>query len=290
MRWLIRSLGFLLFGAANAGEVRDPVPLWPGGAPGARGTAPQDVPTLTAYLPERPNGSAMVICPGGAYAGLAGHEGNDYALFLNRYGIACFVLKYRLGSHGYRHPAMLQDAARAVRTVRHGAAGGSLDPHRIGIMGSSAGGHLASTLLTHFDEGDPRAADPVDRESSRPDLGILCYPVVTLGPLSHAGSRMNLLGPDPSPEWIEALSNERQVTPRTPPTFLWHTVEDAAVPVENSMEFAGALRRNRVPFELHIYEAGRHGLGLAAKPPEFAGVHPWSQDLIHWLQVRKFIP
>lgn len=289
MKWLMCSLGFLLLSVVRAGEVREPTPLWPSGAPGARGTAPQDVPTLTAYLPDTPNGSAMVICPGGGYAGLANHEGADYALFLNRHGVTCFVLKYRLGSHGYRHPAMLQDAARAVRTVRHGAAGMSLDPHRIGIMGSSAGGHLASTLLTHFDDGDPRATDPADRESSRPDLGILCYPVITLGPLSHAGSRMNLLGPDPSPELIELLSNERQVTPQTPPTFLWHTADDGAVPVENSLEFASALRKNRVPFDLHIYESGRHGLGLGAKPPEFSDAHPWSRDLVHWLRVRKFI-
>lgn len=291
MKPLVLGLMLLVSAGSSLAEIRSPQPLWTGAAPGALGTAEKDVPTLTPYLPETgtANGSAMVICPGGGYGGLAGHEGNDYALFLNRQGITCFVLRYRLGSQGYRHPVMLQDAARAVRWTRRQAEGLGLDPHRIGIMGSSAGGHLASTLMTHFDAGNPQAEDPVERESSRPDLGILCYPVISMGPIGHRGSRNNLLGPDPSDALVELLSNEKQVTAQTPPAFIWHTGDDAAVPVENSMEFAAALRRNHVPFDLHIYEHGSHGLGLGAKPPEFVGAHPWTQDLVHWLQIRKFV-
>jgi hypothetical protein len=173
-------------------------PLWPNGVPGALGTTDKDIPTLTAYLPaaDRATGAAMVICPGGGYGGLANHEGEHYARFLNESGIAGFVLKYRLGSSGYRHPAMLQDAARAIRTVRARVAEWKLDPKRVGIMGSSAGGHLASTLLTHFDVVQPDAADAIDGQSSRPDLGILCYAVITMGQFTHQGSKNNLLGKD----------------------------------------------------------------------------------------------
>ncbi|RME95591.1 MAG: alpha/beta hydrolase [Verrucomicrobia bacterium] len=272
--------------AAAAGP-QSPILLWPQGAPGALGDRPEDRPTLTPYLPKpaRATGAAIVVCPGGGYGALAPHEGHDYALWLNRQGIAAFVLKYRLGSHGYRHPAMLQDAARAVRLVRHRAAEWHVDPHRIGIMGSSAGGHLASTLLTHFDDGDPQAADPIDRESSRPDLGILCYAVITMGEHTHAGSRRNLLGPDPSPGLIRELSNERQVTSRTPPCFLWHTWEDPVVDVENTLDFACALRRAGVPFALHIYPKGGHGIGLGDKPP-FAHPHPWVAELRRWLALQ----
>jgi acetyl esterase/lipase len=255
------------------------------------GTSSNDVPTLTPYLPkaDQATGAAMVICPGGGYGMLAPHEGNDYALWLNQHGVTCFVLKYRLGSHGYRHPAMLQDAARAVRMVRAKAADWKIDPHRVGIMGSSAGGHLASTLLTHFDAGRADAADPIERESSRPDLGVLCYAVITLeGPHAHGGSRENLLGANPSPELVHSLSNETQVTDQTPPCFIWATDEDKTVPVENSLMFAEALRKNHVPFSLHIYEKGRHGIGLADKPP-FAHPHPWAADCLFWLKIRNFV-
>lgn len=260
-----------------------PLPLWPEGAPGALGDGDQDRPTLTPYLADaaRSTGAAVVICPGGGYGGLAGHEGKDYALWLNEMGISGFVLKYRLGSHGYRHPIMLQDAARAVRLVRARSAAWGVDPQRVGIMGSSAGGHLASTLLTHFDAGRPEAADAVDRASSRPDLGILCYPVITMGRYTHEGSRRNLLGPDPSTELVQLLSNELQVSPQTPPCFLWHTYEDAAVKVENVLDFAAALRVAGVPFDLHIYQKGRHGLGLA-------NGHPWTKDCAFWLKEMGF--
>ncbi len=280
----------MLFSAALSSQSQTSFPLWPQGAPGALGTNEADIPTLTVFLSGATNatGPAMVICPGGAYAHLAPHEGRDYALWLNQQGITAFVLKYRLGSSGYRHPAMLQDAARAVRLVRSRAAGWRIDPRRVGIMGSSAGGHLASTLLTHFDAGDTNAADPVERQSSRPDLGILCYPVITMGEFTHPGSRDNLLGKNPAPELVKLLSNELQVTRDTPPCFIWQTYEDKTVPVENSLLFATALRRAGVPFDLHIYQHGGHGMGLADKPP-FAHPHPWAADCLYWLKARGFV-
>ena len=276
--------------AAAIAQVTAPIVLWPDGAPGALGKTDKDIPTLTPYLPEagKATGAAMVICPGGGYGGLAGHEGNDYALFLNQQGVTAFVLKYRLGSAGYRHPCMLQDAQRAIRTVRARADEWKVDPTRVGIMGSSAGGHLASTAVTHFDAGKADATDPVERQSSRPDVGVLCYAVITMGENTHGGSRANLLGKEPSEELIKLLSNELQVTPQTPPCFIWHTWEDQAVKVENALEFAAAMRRNKVPFDLHIYEKGRHGIGLAAKPP-FEHPHPWARDLVFWLKERKFV-
>lgn len=265
-------------------------PLWPKGAPGALGTADKDVPTLMSYLPDpaKATGAAVVICPGGGYAGLANHEGEDYARFLNENGVAGFVLKYRLGPAGYHHPIMLQDAARAVRTVRARAAEWKLDPMRLGIMGSSAGGHLASTLLTHFDSGKPDSDDPIERQSSRPDAGILCYAVISMGEFTHKGSRHNLLGSEPSPDSIQLLSNELQVTKETPPCFIWHTWEDQAVPVENSLQFAAALRKAGVRFDLHIYEKGPHGLGLGTRNWDAANRHPWTADLAFWLKARGF--
>ena len=285
-------LGFLCAGivlSSAAAASGDALPLGDAAAPGALGNEPKDIPTLTPYLPEGTpaTGAAMVICPGGGYGGLAGHEGEDYALFLNQAGITGFVLKYRLGSNGYRHPVMLKDAARAVRLVRARARDWGIDPARVGIMGSSAGGHLASTLLTHFDGGDPAAEDPVDRQSSRPDLGVLCYAVITMGEFTHAGSRRNLLGSDPAEDLIRLLSNELQVTAETPPCFVWHTWEDTAVPVENSLQFAAALRQAGVAFDLHIYERGRHGIGLRDKAP-FVNAHPWARDLAFWLKERGF--
>ena len=270
--------------------MQNPVPLWSAGAPGAHGTATGDVPTLTPYLPDpkEATGAAMVICPGGGYSRLARHEGRDYALWLNRYGVAGFVLKYRLGSNGYHYPAQFQDVSRAVRLVRARAADYGIDSHRIGIMGSSAGGHLASMLLTHFDFGDPKSGDPVDRESSRPDLGILCYPVITMGALTHGGSRTNLLGNKPPEALVQKLSSELQVRTNTPPCFIWCTWQDKTVPMENSLMFARALREHHVPFDLHIYEKGGHGMGLGDKPP-FAHPHPWANDCLFWLKQHGFV-
>jgi acetyl esterase/lipase len=270
--------------------VLSPIPLWPNGAPGALGTRPQDISTLTPYLPDPTNttDAAMVICPGGGYEHLAPHEGRDYALWLNQHGVTCFVLKYRLGSGGYHYPAEFQDVTRALRWARAHAADYKIDPHRIGIMGSSAGGHLAATLLTHFDSGNTNADDPIERQSSRPDLGILCYAVISMGEYTHQGSRENLLGKHPSRKLVKLLSNELQVKTNTPPCFIWCTYEDKTVPMENSLMFAEALRKNHVPFDLHIYQKGGHGMGLKDKPP-FAHPHPWAGDCLFWLKQQGWV-
>ncbi len=276
-------------GATPYAQIPGPIRLWDGDTPGAKGQTPKDIPTLTAYpaAAAKRTGATMLVLPGGGYGNLAEHEGTGYAEFFAAHGITAYVLKYRLGSNGYRHPIMLHDAARALRLVRAFARRDGLDPSRIGIIGSSAGGHLASTLLTHFDAGKSGASDPVERESSRPDLGVLCYPVISFGEFAHAGSRRNLLGDNPPAELVRSLSNETQVTADTPPTFLWHTVADKGVPVENSMLFAAALRRAGVPFSLHIYETGAHGLGLG-RPDRPAP--PWGDQLLYWFKERKFIP
>lgn len=273
---------------AKAQIAKNPVPsaefpLWAGGAPGALGREAKDIPTLTPYFAPsgKATGASIIICPGGGYAMLAPHEGSGYAIWLNEQGITAFVLKYRLGSNGYRHPAMMQDVQRAIRYVRANAVQWGLDPKRIGVMGSSAGGHLASTALTHFDSGSSAAPDPVDRVSSRPDFGILCYPVITMGPNTHSGSRDLLLGNNPDPELVEFLSNEKQVKNDTPPVFLFHTFEDSAVKVENTLDFAAALRQHGVPFSLHIYPKGSHGMGLGDG-------HPWTNECALWLKEQGY--
>lgn len=275
--------------AMSHAEKQAAIPLWSHGAPGAFGTNADDIPTITPYLSNTSNatGAALVICPGGGYVVLSPSEGEDYALWLSQHGITCFVLKSRLGSQGYHYPAEFQDVTRAMRWVRGHASDYKIDPHRIGIMGSSAGGHLASMLLTHFDFGDTKSSDLVERQSSRPDVGILCYAVITMGKYTHQGSKNNLLGKNPSPQLVKFLSSELQVMPNTPPCFLWTTFEDAAVPMENTMMFASALRENHVPFDLHIYEKGPHGMGLKDKPP-FAHPHPWANDCLFWLKQRNY--
>jgi acetyl esterase/lipase len=286
---LVTAILYLSLAHVSA-QMQPAIPLWAGGAPGALGTSSNDIPTLTPYLPDPASatGAAMVICPGGSYEHLSPREGNDYALWLNQHGVTGFVLKYRLASSGYHHPAMLQDAARAVRLVRAQADAWKIDPSRVGIIGSSAGGHLAATLLTHFDSGNAAASDPIERQSSRPDAGVLCYAVISLGQYTHAQSKRNVLGPNPSPELADFLSNELQVTPNTPPCFIWATYEDKTVPMENSMLFASALRKNNVPFALDIYQKGGHGLGLADSPP-FSHPHPWAADCLVWLQAQGFV-
>lgn len=262
--------------------------LWPEGAPLAQGQEAKDRPTLISYLPEKPGGAAIVICPGGGYRTLAmDHEGHQVARWLNEHGIAAFICDYRHRGKGYGHPAPLLDAQRAIRTVRSRAAALGLDSARIGILGFSAGGHLASTVLTHWDAGDASAADPVMRVSCRPDFGILCYAVIAFDqPFTHRGSQQNLLGSDAPAELVASLSNERQVSEQTPPCFLWHTWEDRGVPPENSLVFYQALLAHRVPAELHIYEKGRHGLGLAQDTP---GTAAWPQACLAWLKNRGIL-
>jgi acetyl esterase/lipase len=244
------------------------------------------MPTLTPFLPakDKANGAAIIVLPGGGYGHLSDREGPPVAEWLNTLGITAFVLKYRLGPR-YHHPAPLQDAQRAIRTVRARAKDWGLDPQRIGILGFSAGGHLAATAGTHFASGRSDAPDPIERVSSRPDLMILIYPVITMRELTHQGSKENLLGPQPSPELVTLLSNEEQVTKETPPTFLVHTMTDPAVPVENSMMFAAALRKASVPFEFHLYERGPHGFALGDKDPILA---TWPARCADWLRLHGF--
>jgi acetyl esterase/lipase len=232
--------------------------------------------------------TAVIVAPGGGYRALAmNHEGRQPANFFNSLGVAAFVLKYRLGPR-YHHPIELGDAQRAIRLVRSRAAEWHLAPDRIGIMGFSAGGHLASTASTHFDAGQPDASDPIDRSSSRPDFAILCYPVISLvEPWTHQGSKTNLLGSNPDPDLARSLSNETQVSARTPPTFLFHTNADTTVPVENSVAYYLALRKAGVPAELHVFKDGAHGAGLALQDPALA---EWSRALAGWMRASGLIP
>ena len=216
-------------------------------------------------------------------------EGSDYAHFFNANGVAGFVLTYRLGTNGYHYPEITEDGERAMRYVRAHAVDWGVDPQKIGMIGSSAGGHLTSTVLTHFDNGKPNDPDPIERQSDRPDLGILCYPVITMGAETHRGSKANLLGPNPSAELVELLSNEKQVTSQTPPCFIFQTWEDKTVPVENSLMFANALRASGVPFDLHIYEKGNHGIGLGGPWDQPDKLHPWTRDCLYWLKVHGFV-
>ncbi len=263
--------------------------LWPQGAPGAQGETDADRPAVRIYLPTqvKPVGTAVVICPGGGYGHLAlDHEGRQIAEWLNARGVAAFVLRYRLGPK-YHHPIEMEDAQRAMRFVRSKAGEFHVAEDRIGIWGFSAGGHLASTVGTHFDGGNAGAADPVDRVSCRPGFMILAYPVITMmTEYTHKGSRTNLLGPNPDPSLVEYLSNERQVTPQTPPTFLFHTDTDKTVPVENSVLFFLALRKAGVPAEMHIYERGDHGVGLAPKDPVLS---TWPARLEDWLKIHGLV-
>ena len=289
-RTLLASLLLLVPTLARAVAPLGPIPLWPDGAPGALGTADKDVPTLTAFLPDpaTASGAAFVVCPGGGYAELAGHEGAGYAQWLADHGIAAVVLKYRLGSSGYRHPVMLEDVTRAMRLTRSKADEWKIDPTRIGIMGSSAGGHLAATLLIRFDQGNAGSPDPVERFSSRADLGVLCYPVITMTTPTHGGSRENLLGPNPSPQLVDELSAEKQVKAGTAPCFVWTTFGDTVVNPENSLLFATALQAKHIPYELHVYEKLDHGMGLG-KGDAPGGHHRWTADLLAWLGERGWL-
>lgn len=243
---------------------------------------------LTAYLPPEGvvNGAAMIVCPGGGYVVLADHEGEPVAQWLNTLGVTAFVLRYRLAPQS-RHPQMWEDAAQALRFVRSQAGEMGLNANRIGILGFSAGGHLASTLATHFDAGDADSPDPIERVSCRPDLAVLVYPVITLQePFAHLGSRHNLLGEAADPASVEDLSNHLRVSAQTPPCFLVHTAEDAGVPPENSLLMALALSAARVPFELHIYERGPHGFGLGGDDPILSD---WPTRCAAWMTARGFL-
>jgi acetyl esterase/lipase len=295
--FLVMMLATAVFaqGTANPsggrpGEAGAPIRLWPEDAPGALGKADKDIPTLTPFLPPdgTANGAAMVICPGGGYTRLAPHEGEGYALWLSSKGITCFVLKYRLGADGYRYPVELEDGARAIRLVRARAAEWKLDPKRVGIIGSSAGGHLASMVMTHFDAGNSNATDAIERQSSRPDVAVLCYPVISMGKFAHQGSRDNLLGGNPTAALVEETSSELQVRKDSPPCFIWSTDEDQTVPVENTLEFAEALRKAGVPFEVHVYQRGGHGQGLGSRGFEPQKWLPWVGECTRWLREQGF--
>ncbi len=267
-----------------------PVPLWPNGAPGALGKDDKDIPAIIIYAApaEKATGAAIVVCPGGGYGGLAmDHEGHQVARWLNNIGVTAVILKYRLGPK-YHHPIELGDAQRAIRTLRAKADEMKIDPKKIGILGFSAGGHLASTAATHFDAGKAAAADAIDRVSCRPDFLVAIYPVITLvGEYAHGGSRNNLLGKDADPKLVELLCNDKQVTKETPPTFLAHTSEDAGVPPQNSILFYLACHQNKVPAELHIYEKGQHGLGLGNRNVAFSD---WPVRCEAWLRTRGVLP
>jgi len=262
--------------------------LWPDGAPGAQGSEDIDKPSLTIYLPKGENATktGVVVAPGGGYAHLAmAKEGEAYALWLNQHGVAAFVLKYRLGPK-YHNPVELEDAQRAIRMVRANAAEYGVDPGRIGMWGSSAGGHLTATAGTKYGPGNPEAADPLDRVGSRPDFLILAYPVITLeAPYAHVGSREYLLGDTPDPALVASLSAETQVTKDTPPTFLFATTDDKTVPVMNSVMFYEALVKAGVPAEMHLFQHGAHGAGLATANPQLS---VWPDLLIKWMRERGY--
>lgn len=255
--------------------------LWEGHPPAS---APADDfrPWLDLYLLPGPAvRGAVLVCPGGGYGGRAPHEQAPIAERYNAAGFHAFVLQYRVAPH--RHPAPLLDASRAVRLIRSEAAAWHVDPDHIAVCGFSAGGHLTASLGVHFELNALNTGDTLDRVSCRPDALILAYPVISASTFGHRGSLRNLLGPDPDPELLALMSLETQVTAETSPAFIWHTAADEAVPVENSLAFAGALSRAGVPFELHIYPEGRHGLGLAE---EDAHVATWTDLSVAWLRER----
>jgi acetyl esterase/lipase len=265
---------------------RKATPLWPSAAPGALGGSEKDIPLLTTYLPvkDKATGIAVIVCPGGGYGGLAmDHEGIQIAEWLNSIGAAAFILKYRLPANGYRHPVPLMDSQRAIRLVRSQAERLNVKPDRIGILGFSAGGHLASTAATHFENPVPTGGDldSVDALSCRPDFQILIYPVISMdGAITHHGSRNNLLGPDPSEVLLKLLSNELQITPKTPPAFLVHANDDKAVLPENSIRYYLAMQKAGVPAELHIYLKGGHGFGIR---PATGPAAKWTDRCTEWL-------
>jgi acetyl esterase/lipase len=279
------------FMAASAGYAQTIVPLWNGPAPQCHGDTPNDIPTLTVFLPaasSRPT-PAIVICPGGAYRMLSMEtEGVNEAVWFQQKGVAAFVLKYRLPINGYRHPVPMLDIQRAIRLVRSHAAEWRINPAKVGVMGFSAGGHVASTVETHFDAGDAQAADPVDKLSCRPDFAVLVYPVISMKDgIAHKGSKANLLGPNPDPALVENLSNETQVTPQTPPTLLVHAEDDHVVLIENSRLMYAALQKAGVPSALQEYPHGGHGFGFG---PQQKNAPPgWLDKAYDWLKSQGLL-
>lgn len=278
-------LSVLLLSASLAQATPETIPLWPNGAPGATGTRPEDTPRVDVYSAgENACGAGVVVLPGGGYGGLASdHEGRQIAQYFNSLGVTAFVCFYRLGTQGYHHPIEMNDAKRALRWARANAERYKIDQNRIGLIGFSAGGHLASTAGTLFDAGDANAADPVDRVSSRPDFLVLCYPVISMtDDFMHRGSRNNLLGPEQNNEELaKQMTSYLNVTPQTPPTFIFQTDEDTVVPAENAVQFYLALRKHKVPAEIHIYQRGPHGVGLQLGDPVLS---TWSGHLKDWLR------
>ncbi len=280
---VIGIAGFSAF--ANAADpAPEKITLWSGHAPVGDGSFQEADTTLTIHRPATPNGTAIIICPGGGYGGLVtGSEGHGIATWLNQHGVTGVVLEYRLPKGKCQVP--LLDAQRAIRVVRSKAKEWKLDSNHIGIMGFSAGGHLASTAGTHFDAGNADAADPIDKISCRPDFMILIYPVITLGEKGHAGTRANLLGKDPSAEQVKLFCNELQVTPKTPPAFLAHAKDDTVVPPENSRMFRDALADNKVPVEYLELPQGGHGLN-GYKGPSWDA---WQAQSLKWLETMGFL-
>jgi acetyl esterase/lipase len=279
---LLLALQASLF-ALDPDGAEKPVLLWPQGAPGALGETAAHSPTLTPYLPANPSGAAILIVPGGSYGGIHQGQTEPFALWLNEQGITAFVLRYRLGSTGYRYPSQLQDAVEAMRQIREQAEKWKIDPNRIGAMGFSAGGHLVTTLLNRPEDGDVPGTDSKGRASPRPDIAIVCYPVISMITKPHAKSLMNLLGDAPGDELLRKTSSELQVRSGLPPVFLWHTSEDKLVPVEHALLYDAALREHGIPHELHLYQHGKHGTGMIGTE------HPWFNDLVFWLRAQKFI-
>lgn len=290
MKRLLFLLALLPLPLVAAERPTAPLRLWSGAAPAALGEAEADIPTLTPFWPEegKATGAAMIVFPGGGYRNLAPHEGAPFAQWLASQGIAAFVLKYRLTTGGYKVPTTYLDAARAIRTVRSRAAEWSLDPKRIGVIGCSAGGHLAAMCVTQFDAGKADAADAIERASSRPDLAILCYAFI-LFDLPNGDREERFLGPNGTPEQKRFLSPRLNVRSDTPPCFIWQTDADATVVSDNALTFATALREKSISFDLHIYKDGKHGIGLGSKDLDPAKLHPWTRDAAFWLKQQGFV-
>lgn len=244
----------------------------------------ENTPSIELFLLDsNSQNPVMIVAPGGAYSHRAPHEAYPVAQWLNNIGISAIVLNYRVAP--FKYPVPLEDIKRAVRVTRYHASEWGVNPDRLGVLGFSAGGHLVSTAGTHFDYGNKLEDDPIERLSSRPDLMVLCYPVITMKEHTHEGSKHNLLGENPKVELLSHLSNETQITEDTPPTFIWHTADDASVDVENSLMFAAGLSRYKIPFGLHVFQSGRHGLGLAKDHPE---AKAWTSLCETWLRSRGF--